>query len=236
MKTIYLVRHATADKGKPKSPDRKRALSKKGRKEAVKMAKKLEKNGMLPDLLISSPAKRAIQTARVFAKAIKYPKDKIILNKTLYEADNASSNEALLQDVRSMDDQYQSVMVFGHDPALKEFAHYLRRDFTQALRGCAVVRFDFHNISWSKVAAGRGIFKFFDYPNREKTRLNQAKKDLTAKITENLMQIFTEEHPDAAKKMKKSIEKTVGALTQKFISESKGKKLSNKDSTTKGQH
>ena len=74
-----LVRHATADKGKPKSPDRKRVLSKKGRKEAVKMAKKLKKNDMLPDLLVSSPAKRAIQTARVFAKAVKYPKDKILL-------------------------------------------------------------------------------------------------------------------------------------------------------------
>ncbi len=72
---------------------------------------------MLPDLLISSPAKRAIQTARVFANAIKYPKGKILLNKTLYEANNASSNEALLDEVRSMDDQFQSVIVFGHDPA-----------------------------------------------------------------------------------------------------------------------
>ncbi len=67
MKTIYLVHHAAAGKSKPKSPDRKRALSKKGRKEAIKMAKNLKKNGMLPDLLVSSPAKRAIQTARVFA-------------------------------------------------------------------------------------------------------------------------------------------------------------------------
>jgi len=59
------------------------------------MAKKLKKNGMLPEALVSSPAKRAIQTARVFTKAIKYPKDKIVLNKTLYEANNASRNEAL---------------------------------------------------------------------------------------------------------------------------------------------
>ncbi len=221
MKTIYLVRHATADKGKPKSPDKKRALSKKGRKEAVKMAKKLKQNGMLPDLLVSSPAKRAIQTARVFAKAVKYPKDKILVNKTLYEANNASSSEALLQEVRSMDDQYQSVIVFGHDPLLTEFAHYLRQDFTDALPGCAVVRFDFNNVSWTKITAGRGILKFFDYPNREKERLNQAKRDLTAKITENLMQVFAEVDPDAAEKMKKSIKKSVWPLTQKFLEKRK---------------
>ncbi len=223
MKTIYLVRHAAAGKGKPKSPDRKRVLSKKGRKEAVKMAKKLKKNGMLPDLLISSPAKRAMQTARVFAKALKYPKDKILLNKTLYEANNASSNEALLDEVRSMDDQFQSVIVFGHDPLLTEFARYLRKDFSDALPGCAVVRFDFNNISWTKITAGRGILKFFDYPNREKALLDQAKNDLTAKITENLMQIFAQVDPDAAEKMKKAIKKTVAPLTQNFLAKTKTK-------------
>jgi len=223
MKTIYLVRHATADKGKPKSPDMKRVLSKKGRKEAVKMAKKLKKNGMLPDLLVSSPAKRAIQTARVFAKAIKYSKDKILLNKTLYEANNASSNEALLEDVRSMDDQYHSVMVFGHDPLLTEFAHYLQKDFTEVLPGCAVVSFDFQNISWSKITAGRGILKFFDYPNREKARLDEMKKALTARLTEALMRIFVEVDPDRGPKMKKAIKKTVGSLTQNFLTKAKTK-------------
>lgn len=223
MKTIYLVRHAAAAKGKPKSPDMKRVLSKKGRKEAVKMAKKLKKNGMLPDLLISSPAKRAMQTARVFAKAIKYPKDKILLNKTLYEANNASSNGTLLEDVRSMDDQFQSVIVFGHDPLLTEFAHYLRKDFTEALPGCAVVRFDFNNISWTKITAGRGILKFFDYPNRKKARLDEKKKALTARLTEDLMRIFVEADPDTGPKMKKAIKKTVGTLTRNFLARTKTK-------------
>ncbi len=223
MKTIYLVRHAAAAKGKPKSPDRKRALNKNGRKEAMKMAKKLKKNGMLPDLLVSSPAKRALQTARVFAKAIKYPKDKILLSKILYEANNASSNEALLEDVRSLDDQFQSVMVFGHDPLLTEFAHYLRKDFTDALPGCAVVRFDFNNISWSKITAGRGILKFFDYPNKKRARLDEMKKALTARLKEDLMRIFVEADPDIAPKIKKAIKKTVGTLTQNFLAKTKTK-------------
>ena len=221
MKTIYLVRHAAAAKGKPKSPDMKRVLSKKGRKEAVKMAKKPKKNGRLPDLLISSPAKRAMQTARVFAKAIKYPKDKILLNKTLYEANNASSNGTLLEDVRSMDDQFQSVIVFGHDPLLTEFAHYLRKDFTEALPGCAVVRFDFNNISWTKVTAGRGILKFFDYPHRKKARLDETKKARTARLTEDLMRIFVEADPDIGPKMKKAIKKTAGTLTQNFLAKTR---------------
>ncbi len=223
MKTIYLVRHAAAAKGKPKSLDMKRVLSKKGRKEAVKMAKKLKKNGMLPDLLISSPAKRAIQTARVFAKAVKYPKDKIRLNKTLYEANNASSNEALLQEVRSMDDQYQSVIVFGHDPLLTEFAHYLRKDFTEELPGCGVVCFDFRNISWSKISKGRGILKFFDYPNKKKARLDEMKKALTARLTEDLMRIFVEADPDIGPKMKKAIKKMVRPLSENFLAKTKTK-------------
>ena len=221
MKTIYLVRHATAEKGKPKSSDLKRVLSNKGKKEAVKIVKKLKKNGMLPDLLISSPAKRAIQTARVFAKAIKYPMDKILLNKMLYEANNASSKETLLEYVRGMDNKFQSVIIFGHDPLLTEFAHHLQRDFTEALPKCAVVRFDFGNISWTKITAGRGILKFFDYPNMEKIRLDKMKKELTARLTEDLMRIFVETNPDIGLKMKKAIKKAVGPLTQNFFTKTK---------------
>ena len=105
MKTLYLVRHAKASKAKSNSTDSERSLNKKGKTEADKMAKKIPKNGNLPDLIISSPAKRAIQTASRFAKTMHYPSDKIILDENLYKALDASGNDALLKQVLSLDDQ-----------------------------------------------------------------------------------------------------------------------------------
>ena len=68
MKTIYLVRHAKAEKGKVDSPDVKRRLNKKGKNDARRLAKKLLKGGFTPDFLVTSSAKRAVETARIFAK------------------------------------------------------------------------------------------------------------------------------------------------------------------------
>lgn len=215
MKTLYLVRHAKAVPYEADLPDLERALNKRGRNDAQRMAKIVMRDGGPPEVLISSPAKRAIQTARIFAKAIGYPKSKVVLDEIIYDAADESS---LLKSMQNIDDRFQSAMIFGHDPLMTSLANYLRKDFTETLPTCAVVCFDFRNTSWSKISKGRGILRFFDHPKREKELLDEMRTELKAKISEQLMQTVRDVHPGAAQEMKKAIDKSGRELTKKFLS------------------
>lgn len=157
MKTLYLVRHAKAVKCNSDLPDVVRKLSKKGRNAARKMAKKLKRNGVVPDLLISSPAKRAHETACIFAKTINYPVGTIVIIEALAQEQGASNEAGLLTLVRDVDNQYQSAMIFGLDQQISGFARVLGNDFTEALPSCSVVRFDFRNRSWDKILKARAF-------------------------------------------------------------------------------
>ena len=216
MKTLYLVRHAKANKGKSNSPNSKRSLTKKGKNDAAKMAKKIKRNGVIPDVLISSPAKQAIQTAQIFAKTINYPKDKIIRSGSIDEGTESSEN-LLMQSVHEIDDQNQSAMIFGHAPLLAEFAQYLRKDFTETLPTCGVVCLDFPNVFWSKISKGRGIIKFFDYPKKQKKLKAAMKKDLESKVIDSMTQTLSEMNADVAQRMKKSVKKSGKELSQRFV-------------------
>ena len=63
MKTLFLVRHAKSSRDDPSLPDRERPLDDRGKRDAPKMGKRLAKRGAKLDLLVSSPALRALATA-----------------------------------------------------------------------------------------------------------------------------------------------------------------------------
>ena len=77
MKTIILVRHAKSSWKDPGLDDFDRPLNKRGKRNAPFMGGKLKKRDILPDLVLSSPAKRAKKTAIAVAKALGYPKKEI---------------------------------------------------------------------------------------------------------------------------------------------------------------
>jgi phosphohistidine phosphatase len=76
MKTLILVRHAKSSWKNISLDDFDRPLNKRGKKDAQLMGKKLKERQVVPDLILSSPAKRARKTAKAFAKAIAFPKKK----------------------------------------------------------------------------------------------------------------------------------------------------------------
>ena len=77
MKTLILVRHAKSSWKDPTLPDLKRPLNKRGKKNAPEMGKRMQKRGLVPDLFISSPAKRAMVTAKTLAEEVGYKISKI---------------------------------------------------------------------------------------------------------------------------------------------------------------
>jgi phosphohistidine phosphatase len=87
MKTIYILRHAKSSWDFSHLNDVERPLIEKGINRTNLIARYLNKNNITPDLIISSAAVRALETARIVANAVKYPINKIHISKSLYSAD-----------------------------------------------------------------------------------------------------------------------------------------------------
>ena len=163
MKRLYLVRHAKSSWDDPDLSDIDRPLNKRGKKDAPIMGERLKnEHKAKPDLIISSPAKRAIRTARIIAKELGYSEEKIEIKDSLY----ASGVTAMLNVIHYLDDSLDEVMLFGHNPDLTSLANYLSNQQVDNIPTCGVFCVDFDVKSWQDIEKGKGIFKFFDYPKK----------------------------------------------------------------------
>ncbi|MGY2491585.1 SixA phosphatase family protein [Cupriavidus sp. CP313] len=148
MKTLFLVRHAKSSRDDPSLPDRERPLDDRGRHDAPEMGKRLAERKVKPDLIVSSPAVRALTTAQLIADELGYEHKRIVIDDQLY----ASSADALLAVIRALDKKLGSVMLFGHNPEFTDLAHRLSDEITD-MPTCAVARFHFDTKAWEDVGA-----------------------------------------------------------------------------------
>ncbi|HZF27111.1 MAG TPA: histidine phosphatase family protein [Steroidobacteraceae bacterium] len=154
MKRLTLVRHAKSDWKNSALKDFERPLSRRGLKEAPGMAGQLAKQKVHADLMITSPAVRALETARIFAGALEYPLRRLKAEDRLYLARPAD----LLEVVRGVGTRVQHLMIFGHNPGLSEFAQELTR-YAQLgeLPTCAVYTMEFDIGSWPDTRYGEAL-------------------------------------------------------------------------------
>jgi phosphohistidine phosphatase len=163
MKTIILVRHAKSSWKDLSLDDFDRPLNKRGKKNAPFMGEKLKERQIMPDLVLSSPAKRARKTATVIAKAIGYPKKKIVFDDNMYHA-NAMY---LFEMVRDLDDKYETIMLFGHNPDFNDLANMLlKKNLVYNIVTTGVYCIKLNVDQWQKVREGKGESVFYDYPKR----------------------------------------------------------------------
>ncbi|HSG05999.1 MAG TPA: histidine phosphatase family protein [Nitrospiria bacterium] len=163
MKSIILVRHAKSSWKDATLKDFDRPLNKRGKRDAPWMGEKLKERNILPDLILSSPAKRARKTATVIAKAIGYPVRKIRYEDRMYH----SGARDLLEMVRSLDDRQETVMLFGHNPDFSDFTDMLLEEspgYNIPTTGVYCIRFRVD--AWRKIREGTGETVFLDYPKR----------------------------------------------------------------------
>ena len=125
MKTLFLIRHAKSSWDDTTLPDKDRPLNDRGRRDAPKMGERLAKRNVKPDLILSSPAVRALRTAEIIAKKLDYRR-KIVVNEQLY----AVGADDLLDVIHQLGDKVERVMLFGHNPELTELAHRLSGEIT----------------------------------------------------------------------------------------------------------
>ena len=150
MKKLFLIRHAKSSWDDTALPDKDRPLANRGRRDAPKMGKRLAKREVKPDLILSSPARRALTTAEIIAKKLDYKVKDIVVDDRLY----ASAVHGLLDVIHKLEDNLKRVMLFGHNPELIELAHRLSSEITH-MPTCAVAEFKFNAKSWSNIGKGQ---------------------------------------------------------------------------------
>ncbi len=162
MKTLYLMRHAKSSWKDAELSDIDRPLNKRGKDNAPKMGLHLKKLKARPQLIISSPAKRAFKTAVLVAKEIGYEEKNIRIDMSLYGA----NVEEILELVHGIADQLDKVMLLGHNPAFTQAVEMFCDHDLINLPTCGVVRIDFQNRKWQNIKPGKGKLVFFEYPKK----------------------------------------------------------------------
>ena len=160
MRFLTVVRHAKSSWDYSELSDFERPLNERGRRDAPLMAKRLLKVPPRPDVLLSSPATRALTTARLFADEMGIKTADVAVDAKIYDA----SPDTLLKIVRGLDDGARHVMMFGHNPGVSELAHLLAACDFDEMATCAAARFEFAAKSWSEVAPGDGKVVHFLFP------------------------------------------------------------------------
>ena len=162
MKNLFLTRHAKSSWGNPGLADIDRPLNERGKKAAPFMGKLIVDKGEKPDLLISSPANRALSTAKAFGGAMGLVENDIIIDRTIYGA----GAQQLLELVQDQDDLYKSIMLFGHNPTFTSFVNLLTGNNIMNVVTCGVIRIDFEYSSWTDIDFGSGRLVYYEYPKK----------------------------------------------------------------------
>lgn len=160
MKTLYLIRHAKSSWDNLQLKDFDRPLNKRGQRDAPFMGNILHKKNVQADLLLSSPANRAISTARIIAHALHYSLENIVTNQGLYHA----SAYDILTIIRAVSNQHNNLLVFGHNPGFTYLSNALANCQIANVPTTGIVCIQFEVNNWTEVDSGKGKLVFFDYP------------------------------------------------------------------------
>lgn len=158
MKTILFIRHAKSSWDDPSISDIDRTLNERGKKNAPEMAERLLKKGVKLDLLVSSPAKRARQTAKAFASVLDV-KD-IVYKDELYLPDPSAFTKV----IQSLPADYKHVAIFSHNPGITEYVNRFGNNRVDNMPTAAIFAVKVDCEEWSAFDPEKADFWFFDYP------------------------------------------------------------------------
>jgi phosphohistidine phosphatase len=162
VKILYLARHAKSSWSDYAMKDFDRPLNDRGLRDAPLMGKVILGIGPAPETIVTSPAVRALTTARLFAGAMGLPDAAVVETGALYSA----AAETILEVVNGLDDAATSAMVLGHNPGMTMLASELSRGGIAHMPTCSVASFELPVDSWLKVRPGRGRLRYFETPKR----------------------------------------------------------------------
>lgn len=229
MKTLILIRHASAEPAGPGGDDFHRALSPAGEKEAVRMASRTRMKGETPDLIVSSPADRALETALAFARRWGYPVRKIVLDESIFKG---PSLLRLQEVVHGFEDRVERAVIVGHNPSLSDLARLLLGRRSLSLPKASVLRIAFDVPAWKDCGPRTAALRSFVVPgaaSRSREWLKPIRRELAARLTEASSDILARLDPDAAGGFRKTLKTFMKKIAEQFLGTAGAIRLSDRE-------
>lgn len=162
MKRITLIRHAKSSWDFPELDDFDRPLNNRGLNDAPEMGKRLKEHDIIPDIIIVSPALRAMSTAILIAEQLGVAADKIVKEASIYDA----SPGDLLRIIGDLPDIHDHLFLIGHNPALQVVAQFFVGRTINKFPTCAVFSLELPTNSWNYIKPEKAKILFSDSPKR----------------------------------------------------------------------
>jgi phosphohistidine phosphatase len=162
MKTLFLVRHAKSSWKHPELSDRDRPLNQRGLADTPRMGKRLAARQDVPELIVSSPANRALTTAWMLAAEIGFDPADVMVDEDIYGADP----EDLLDIISGFPNHCERAMLVGHNPTLTELTNQLTGAAIDNIPTCGIAVIYFATTTWTTIEDGKGQLLEFDYPKK----------------------------------------------------------------------
>lgn len=163
MLRLILLRHGKSSWDDDRLDDFERPLAPRGLRNVPEMGRRLARRGLVPGLIASSPAVRALATARGVAREIGYREDGILEAPELYLA----TPDEILAVVRATPAGIEALMVVGHNPGLTELANRLDDIRLDNMPTAAMLCVEFDASSWADIRPGDAELCWFDYPKKQ---------------------------------------------------------------------
>lgn len=217
MKIVYLVRHGKAAEQGSDTSDFDRILIEKGIEDAHAIASRCARFMIKPSLIISSPAPRSFDTARIFAEETGYPKKSVRTRKSMYD----QTDSALLDEVVSLDDSLGDVMLVGHNPSIEVFSVFLLGNKKDSFPTGGFMGIACNVESWRDITAGCGKCIFFESPGKtiKKLTWKAVQKGIEANLSRAVTGVLSAIDPIAAEQAAKALSKSTDEIVSVFVKE-----------------
>lgn len=161
MKELTLIRHAKSDWGNEYLKDIDRHLNERGYSDAYLLSDWYFNNHQVPELILTSDATRALNTALIFARSLNFDMKHFVIDSSIYE----SSVDNLLTIIKKQNDAKKSIMLFGHNPTITSVFNELCKDvFIDNVPTCGIVKINFNTNSWGKISGENSKLNFHKFP------------------------------------------------------------------------
>jgi phosphohistidine phosphatase len=166
MKILYLMRHAKSSWKDRALADHERPLNKRGKKAAPEMGRRLKKKGVRLDAIVSSDARRAVDTAVDVAEILGLSPQAVRQTNDLYHA----TPDRILDIVYRLNEKWNQVMVVGHNPGMTELVQRFYPEPIANLPTAGIVELRFDVSYWQRIDSDTLAFSAVDYPNNKSPR------------------------------------------------------------------
>jgi len=164
MKTVYLLRHAKSSWDNSLLSDKERPLNDRGLRDAAAMGARFAGRGEAVERVLSSPAKRAQTTARLFGEACGYSPAEVAVEPRLYFSGSDSIEDLIL----SQDDELRSIMLVFHNPDITRFVNSIDYEvYIDNVPTCGLIKMVSDIAQWRDWSADNSRVEYFDFPKNE---------------------------------------------------------------------